>query len=282
MDSRQLKTPTGLHSTKWRVWLGTWTVAGLLIAASALAERLPGDAPIGDFERTKDWIVEVDGVDVPASEVFYSAYEVAWLLQVPEHGALLVSPRGDSVQRVEERAVSKSAGLDASMETVRSHDLVAELRSSRGVMSFDLEGQAFRIKPAPPVLGRRSSADLDDRHPAFEQKSMAYRSRASGRAAPVEKSAADDLMIRVYFGSWSPVCDRIVPKIMAVEEAWGHIRFEYYGLPKHVPDDPHAVDAGITGVPTVVVLRGGEEVERLTGRQLDRPEVALGGALGRP
>ncbi|MEO1086958.1 MAG: hypothetical protein AAFY88_22205, partial [Acidobacteriota bacterium] len=68
-------------------------------------------------------------------------------------------------------------------------------------------------------------------------------------------------------------------KIMAVEETWRHVRFEYYGLPKSVHEDPHAVDQRITGVPTVVVLRDGEEVERLTGRQLDQPEQAIGGAL---
>ena len=45
-------------------------------------------------------------------------------------------------------------------------------------------------------------------------------------------------------------------------------------------DRLHAVDMGILGVPTVVVLRGGEEVERLSGRPLADPASALADALG--
>jgi thiol-disulfide isomerase/thioredoxin len=73
-------------------------------------------------------------------------------------------------------------------------------------------------------------------------------------------SDEDELIVRVYFGSWSPICERIVPKIMAVEEAWRFVRFEYYGLPKPLSDDELARSQGITGLQTVLVLRGGEEV----------------------
>lgn len=267
-----------INSTTFRALLGC-VLGALLAAGPAAAERLPGDAPIEDFEQTKDWVIEVDGEEQAGAQVYYSDYEVAWLLEVPGHGSLLVSPRGNSVQRVGEKALTKGSGIDASMDTVRSHDLVAEFAQSRGVITFDLEGHAFVMKPAPPVLGRRSSEDLDARHPSFGEKSAAYRTKAARRAAPLQKSSADDVTVRVYFGSWSPICDRIVPKIMAVEESWGHVRFEYYGLPERVTEDPHAVDQRITGVPTVVVLRDGEEVDRLTGRQLDQPEQAIGGAL---
>jgi thiol-disulfide isomerase/thioredoxin len=94
-------------------------------------------------------------------------------------------------------------------------------------------------------------------------------------------SDEDELIVRVYFGSWSPICERIVPKIMAVEEAWRFVRFEYYGLPKPLSDDELARSQGITGLQTVLVLRGGEEVARLTGRQLDSPEEAFSRGLRR-
>lgn len=254
---------------------------GLALGEAVVASTpLPGGVPIEDLEHTKAWQLEIDGEVSELTEIYYSDYEVAWLLKTPKDGSLLVSPRGMSVQRVAEQAFARKAGTGATLEPLGGHDVVAEFTQSRQVISFELDGRAFALKPAPPILGRRSSLDLGERHPAFEHKAADYRPQAQKRAPPLEKAAAEDVIVRVYFGSWSPICERIVPKIMAVEEAWRHVRFEYYGLPEPLTDDPHAVDLRITGVPTVVILRGGEESERLTGRQLDQPEAALGTALG--
>ena len=258
------------------------TLLALLCAVSLhAAPKLPGQAPIQDLEQTKAWVVEVDGEISKGARVYYSDYEVAWLLKVPKHGWLLLSPRGDkSVQRVEEKAfAAKAVGVGATLEPLASSKVVAHYAQSRGVITFELGEHVFTMRPAEPVLGRRAATDLADRHPDFDFKAADYRAKAAKRAAPLEKSMADDVTVRVYFGSWSPICERIVPKIMAVEESWQHVRFEYYGLPKPLTDDPHARELRLSGVPTVVILRDGEEVERLGGRQLDAPEEAIGQAL---
>ena len=249
-----------------------------LLASPALAQPpLPGGVPIEDLERTRDWVVEVDGEEVKV-DVYYSEYEVAWLLRF-EGGDLLVSPRGMSVQGVDPDAFSATGELSALLAPINGPGAVATFTRSRQVMAFDLDGRAYALRPAPLVLGRQSSLALEERHPSFVQKSATFRQNHDQKSiemsAPVEKAAAEDLMVRVYFGSWSPICERIVPKLMAVEQSWGNVRFEYYGLPQPLIDDPHAVDMGITGVPTVVVFRGGEELERLMGRQLDEPSAAL-------
>ena len=68
---------------------------------------------------------------------------------------------------------------------------------------------------------------------------------------------------------------------MALEERLrGRVRFEYYGLPKPLTDDPIVREEGITGVPTVLVSVDGEEIGRLQGRALDRPGEALAGLFG--
>ncbi|MCG8461009.1 MAG: thioredoxin family protein, partial [Holophagales bacterium] len=184
-----------------------------------------------------------------------------------------------SVQRVDPDAFSATGELSARLAPIGGPGAVTTFTRSRQVMRFELDGRAYTLRPAPPVLGRQSSLAVGERHPSFSQKSAAFRQnhdqKSVAMSAPVEKAAAEDLMVRVYFGSWSPICERIVPKLMAVEESWGHVRFEYYGLPQPLIDDPHAVDMGITGVPTVVVFRGGQELERLMGRQLDDPSEAL-------
>ena len=266
----------------------TWpqATASALICALALvsqasgAAQLPGSLPIEDLVLTRDYLVEVDGEESPGAEVYYSDYEVAWLLKVPGHGSLLVSPRGKSVQRVAEKAFKKKAGAAAGLEPLTDGEAVTEFTQSRGVITFELDGHTFALRPAPPMLGRQSSEAVANRHPTFEGKAAQYRKRAAAKAAPALKAGdQDELIVRVYFGTWSPICERIVPKLMALEEAWRTVRFEYYGLPKPLIDDEVARAQRITGVPTVLVLRDGEEVARLAGRQLDSPEEALSRAF---
>ena len=166
-------------------WLLVWP------AAQALAQApLPGGVPIEDLEYTKAWQLAIDGEVSKSTRIYYSEYEVAWLLRTPSHGSLLVSPRGMSVQRVAEKAFAKKAGVGAGLEPLDGHEVVAKFTQSRGVISFELDGQAFALEPAPPILGRRSSSDLGERHAAFEHKAADYREKAKKRAPPVEKAAA--------------------------------------------------------------------------------------------
>ncbi len=89
--------------------------------------------------------------------------------------------------------------------------------------------------------------------------------------------AADSIRIRVYFGSWSEICNYLVPKIMQVEGQWGPggVRFEYYGLPQPLTDDQVAVSEGILGIPTAVIYVDDVEVGRLSGRPLNTPEQSF-------
>jgi thiol-disulfide isomerase/thioredoxin len=254
-------------------------LAPLAFSGPSIADPLPGKVAIEDLELTRDWVVAVDGEEVSGAEIYYSDYEVAWLVSTPQLGSLLISPRGKSVQRVAGKALREKGGAAAELDASPELELVAEFTTSQRVMSFELDGHAVELRPAPPMMGRQAAKSVEERHPTFAQKEAAYQEKVAIRAAPVQKAAAEQLLVRVYFGSWSPICQRIVPKIMAVEKVWRSVRFEYYGLPEILIEDQLAKDQGITGVPTVVVLRGGEEVARLTGRQLDQPADVLENAL---
>lgn len=253
----------------------------MLLIAGSLAEATAATRA----EATRGWVVEIDGEPSSAIEVFHSDYDVAWLLETPDYGILLVSPRFEQVRRaqtddVEGSVIEKSVNLTVTLKDDIEWEDVAALKRIGTTYTWTLDGHDFTLKKAPPVLGRRSAEDLEERHIEFPAKSAAYLETARAKALPMRKSDAEDLMVRVYFGSWSPICERIVPKIMALEEAWGSVRFEYYGLPQPLVDDPHAQEMGITGVPTVVVFRGDEEVERISGRILDEPADAIAAALG--
>ena len=66
---------------------------------------------------------------------------------------------------------------------------------------------------------------------------------------------------------------------MAVEKELPGLRFEYYGVPKIITEDEAAKEAGITGVPTLILLKDGQEIDRFMGRQVDNPAELLNQAL---
>jgi thiol-disulfide isomerase/thioredoxin len=96
--------------------------------------------------------------------------------------------------------------------------------------------------------------------------------------------------VRVFFGSWCPVCKQRVPYLLAVEEALegSRVAFEYLGLPLAPAawKDPEVVRLKVTTVPTAIILVDGKAVGRLVNQDWSTPEVELarivGGAAKKP
>lgn len=266
----------------WLCLFKAFTVTILAASSFAIgATTLPGIDAIEDFVRTRERVLEIDGKATEDAEIYYSRYQVAWLVRAPVVGALLISPRGQSIQRVAESHLRRSDDATAVLEQGAIVESLTIYESDRDVIRFTLDDQRYALAPAPPMLGRQTLASVEDRHPGFGEKAARFWSKSGFIAAPA-KATSNDVTVRVYFASWSRICQRILPKILGVERQWSNVRFEYYGLPKPLVDDPHAVEQRISGVPTILVLRAGEEIQRLTGRQLDDPAAALRQALGGP
>jgi len=244
--------------------------------ARAQSAELPGGKPIDDLELTRDYVLKVDGVDVDGAEIYHSRYEVAYLVVSPElPSALLFSPRGRSVQSVDGEKLAKAAGPTAKLGGAAAARYLGEYEEHRGVMTFKLDdGRTVALEPRPPLLGRQSNESLEERHPRYGEKARAYRPRKA--AMSTMAIPRGEVRVRVYFASWSPICERLVPKVLRVEqELRGRVRFEYYGLPNPLSDDPVVARDSILSVPTVVVYVDDEEIGRLSGRALDEPEAAF-------
>ncbi len=264
--------------------LGSFTAYALvamlgatLTGTSAGAAELPGKRAVSDFELSIEYVFELDGRDLKDAEIYYSRYEVAYLVIASElTGPLLISPRGRSVQRVRPQALTKRRQIRADLGADAVLEYLGEFRRRRGQLLFTVDGKPARLKPHPPVLGRQSSADVRDRLPKYAHLTQA-RGRILKAGLPELPEAGEGLRVRVYFGSWSPLCERLVPGILALEEKRTNLRlrFEYYGLPRRIIDDPVAGEEGINAVPTAVVYRDGEEIGRLTGLRLRSPAEGL-------
>ena len=245
------------------------------VAAEARSSVVPGRDAIEDLELTGDFLFELDGADLTDAEIYVSKRHVAYLVVTPGLPApLLISPRGNSVQSVQQEKLARvDGGATLAADSVAQYIGEYDLRG--GKMIFDLAGKTAKLKPKPPLLGRQTFDALETHDPKYAYNARAYQAKAAAATAP--PIPGENLRIRVYFGSWSEICKLLVPKMQQVEDDWKThgVRFEYYGVPRPIIDDPHAVEMGIVGVPTAVVFVGDEEVGRLTGRALDTPEESL-------
>jgi len=245
---------------------------GLALEAETVA--LPGNRPVTDFELVDDR--ELEGADGEATESYYSAREVAYLVEATDLPLLLISPRGRSIQRVDPEKLSKDAG-GVSLEAGAAVEPLGEYRDGYGgAMIFELDGKEYRLVKRPPMVGSHSREDVSKRHRRFAQEAKGYElsKRVSLRSLPIH---GEETVVTVYFGSWSEYSERVVPKLMRVEDELAPlgVRFEYYGLPDPPSTDAVVQELGLNSYPTVVVRVDGEEIGRVSGLPLDHPEEAL-------
>ena len=251
---------------------------------------LPGRVQINDLELVSELVLEVDGAEVEGAKFFYSEYDVAHVIVGPGLPTVLISPRGDSVQKIEGKKLVRGNGLAASLDSDAVTEYLGEYEREFGdVKVFQVDGQTWKVYERDPQLGRQSAEGVSERHPRFAQKAEAYglsksfkadelHALASGRAVKAGRPG-EDVLIRMYFTSGSQICERLVPKMMRAEQELRsqlkNVRFEYYGLPKNIMEDPMAQRDGLNSVPSLVAYVGEERVALLQGRILDTPEEAL-------
>lgn len=79
-------------------------------------------------------------------------------------------------------------------------------------------------------------------------------------------SGPKDAKILVFTAEWCGVCKKVLPKIREIDKGADDIDFEYIDT----DDQPEvAKEYGITGVPTFIAFRKGEEVSRVRGYRDD-------------
>lgn len=255
----------------------------LLLASGPLVSQVPADAVLRDFEPAGAIAMELGGETLDRAEVFFSERAVAYLVIAPElESALLISPRSGAVE-----------GIDPAMLEVRSDgtvDVLAsavltplgtfEIDAATQAVRFQLGGAPAELEPKPSLTGMHTAESLRDHDPAYAFEAARYEPAPAPLAGL--RRVEREVHVLVYFGSWCPICSRLVPRILRVaQELEGStIRFEYYGLPQPLTDDPIAKREGVHGVPTAVVVVDGKETARLTAGALGAPEQALADVLG--
>jgi thiol-disulfide isomerase/thioredoxin len=234
------------------------------------------------FEPLPNWTLELNGTPSDTAEVLYSRDAGAFLIVAPElPSPTMLSARTRQVASVQslKLAPTASGGYELLPNAVSGQEGSFE-RGADGRVRFTVAGESAVLVQRPWLLGFQNPRQIRAMNAQYDSRAGQYAPNAE--ALEELQAAGADVRIDVYFGEWCPHCAQVVPRVMRVEEALGDgaPKFRYYGLPESMGDDPVTKQRGLTGVPTAIVFRNGEEIGRVYGPSFERPETALAAVLG--
>ena len=262
-------------------WLAAATailsLAALLLAApSGLAQPVPADAVFSDFKLTGDFLFDLGGKTLDNAEIYLSDRAAAYLVIAPELSSpLLISPRTQSVESVSFMKVAKQDDGTIDLLADASFNRLGSFTIADQEVVFQIKGQSAKLRAKPPLLGNQYAESLRSYKPEYARLADGYNPITS--ALSTLKAQAEDVRVKVYFGTWCPVCGRLVPRLIRLQEELegSKVAFEYYGLPQPMSDDPVTEKEDLRGVPTVIVYSSNKEIGRLTGADLNAPEKSI-------
>lgn len=267
-------------STLWR----RLALVALALTASgdAAAQRVPSDNVLRDFQRNWEYLLSVDGKEIPGAEIYFAERVPAFLLITSAFPSpVLLTPRTGNVETVHIMKILKKpdGSIDLLADAVLSASGKFTLDGENVI--FSVGAKAAKLAPKPPLLGLRKGGDLKTYSPGYVKTAQGYTPSPSALAAL--KKETKQVVVRVFFGTWCPHCRSHIPYILRIEDELksGKIRFEYFGLPRSM-DAPEAKRQSIHEVPQAIVLYAGREIGRIKGTDWDAPEVKLSRVLAIP
>lgn len=266
---------------RWRL---ATTLAVLLCAIlngpRDAAQAQAGSTPV--FEPLPNWTLERNGTPSGGAEVLYSREAGAFLVVAPDLPApVMLSARTRQVTTVQSLKLAPlvSGGYELLPNAAAAESGSFE-RDADGRVRFSVGGESALLVQRPWLLGFQNPRHIRDVNTQYDKRTDQYVPDAE--AVEALKGVGPGVRIDVYFGEWCPHCAEIVPRILRVQQDLGDggPGFRYYGLPQSMSDDPVTRRLGIKRVPTGVVYRNDEEIGRLYGAPIQRPETALVNVLG--
>jgi thiol-disulfide isomerase/thioredoxin len=250
--------------------------AALLVGLACALPALAQSEGVSGFTRIGEYVVAIDGADAETARLFGAQRARALLILSPDlPSPVLIDLANGTVSGLQLMKVAEQA--DGRVDLLPNP--VAQPYGAYTVdgpqIVFEVGATEVTIKPKPVLTGNRRADELVEHDPSYGTKRDAY----AAAPALIEqlRRVDDEVRVRIYFGTWCPFCAEMVPRILKIaEELEGSgIRFEYYGLPRQINEDAEARAMRITGVPTGVVYRDGQEIGRINGNGWQSPEKSL-------
>lgn len=155
----------------------------------------------------------------------------------------------------------------------------ATLRIGRGDVQFDWQGAVVTVQQRDPMLGQIEVERMLTELPEYRRNAREYEP-LKGHVRLLQ-SIDQPTEITVFFGSWCPHCERLVPRLIRVMSQLEDvpIRFQFHGVPIQVDQDPLARQYEIRKLPALIVRREGRLVSHVDDELMTRPEEALTSVL---
>ncbi|GAB4224529.1 MAG: hypothetical protein Kow0062_26490 [Acidobacteriota bacterium] len=249
------------------------------VCGAALAASAEDDALV--LLRTGHFQVRVGEAIDPDARIYQSEGVPRLLIDAPRLGAPWLVVAGEKVaRRLDAASVAPVADDPDAVRVGAGSDGTEVPITIEGIhLVFETERGRVVVEPAEPLTGDLEPRTLLAALPEYRRGAAAYEPGAGELRllARVEQPVVVD----VFFGSWCPHCEKIVPRIIKLAERLdgSRIAFRFHGLPRKFDEDPLARQYEIGAVPVVLVSRGPKVLARLEGRVLFRPEQALTSVL---
>lgn len=253
-------------------------IAVLALWATSLAAgpAMSGFLPIDKF------VFFIDGVEDSAVEVYQSQAAGAYLvISDAIESPILVQARSAVVSTVNLMKVDRQANGSINLLADATLEALGRFTIGGQGISFSVGSRAAELRNKPWLLGAQDLAGM-------RAYSREYRDGASDYeySQPVVRqllAESRDVEVKVFFGSWCPHCQQVLPRVLRVAEelAGSKIKLSFYGLPQGpgFSADPLVQRFDIDSVPTGVILVEGREVGRISGSGWKIPELAIKNAI---
>lgn len=264
--------------TTWRRLAAALLLFGWVVAASAQDSTM-----FKGFKPDENFILEVNGEVDKAAEIYVQQRLPAYLVLPSKSSTpVLLVPRTKQVQAVHILKITKrdDGYLDLSPDAVYASKGQFDLRGTDLVYAVD--GVSYTLKDKPTLLGLQIASDLKEYSDNYRSLSEAY--EPSADAMSKLEAESREVLVRVFFGSWCPFCQRYVPRVVRIaDELKGtdsSVAIDFYGLPKQFSADATTRTMRIESVPTGVVFIDGKEAGRIRSEDWQSPEKAIVKILG--
>ena len=250
----------------------------LLGLASSTGAEPAFHGVLRNFQRSGRYVLFVNGKAEPKARVYHSRRGSAFLvLAAALRSPILLRARSKRVERVPEDAVLQGYDDVIDLRADVCLECVGCLRIEGMDVAFEVGEQPARLKPKPPLTGKRTADEVREHSPEMAREGASYKPDSEAVRWLAERP--EPTRLQVFFGNWCALCHRVVPRLLKLEEALRESKFriEFYGLPKPPAawKDPVYVKTGLKALPTGLVLVDDEEVARITAHQWSRPERTL-------
>jgi thiol-disulfide isomerase/thioredoxin len=242
---------------------------------SAAAQRVPPDNVLRDFQRIGDYVLVINGKQVPA-EIYQSQRAAAILIISSSFPSpVLLSPGTGRAETVNLMKIAKKpdGSIDLLSDAALAPQGAIDIQDEE--VHFKADGISAVLATAPPLLGLHRVDEVTAHNPEYLPRAAAYHPNANAVAAL--KKERRPVTVRIFYGSWCPHCREMVPHAIKLEQLLkgGRIRFEYFGLPTGFGKEPAAQQNKIKAVPTGIVYANGKEIGRINGNGWLAPETTL-------